>query len=78
MQVRNQLGVPRTSAGQDGCLSVTPLSLQNMRSASSHGSRVCTGRIVPIVGSCTISKMYVFRVIPSNTAVNSGNSISSA
>jgi hypothetical protein len=29
-------------------------------------------------GSCMISKMYVFRVIPSNTAVNSRNSISSA
>ena len=34
--------------------------------------------IVPIVGSCTISKMYVFRVMPSSTAVNSGSSISSA
>ena len=33
---------------------------------------------IPIVGSCTMSKMYVFFVIPSSTAVNSGSSISSA
>ena len=36
------------------------------------------GTDIPIVGSCTISKMYVFLVIPSSTAVNSGSSISSA
>lgn len=33
---------------------------------------------IPIVGSCTISSTYVFFVIPSSTAVNSGSSISRA
>jgi hypothetical protein len=28
MQVRNRFEAPRTSAGQDGCLSLTPPSLQ--------------------------------------------------